>query len=189
MNPVPMTSPLPAETASAITLDLHLPLVWCTAPTLKADGVMLLRVMELLETPSQHLDEDASVEAHRWHALEARVDLCLQLLGQMLAPQYPCPPACPVTLSSTAARWQAEQPLAVGEAGSLMLYLSPRLLLPLVLPGRIEQCEHGVSGWQVQAVFTGLGEELQDWLDRTLFRHHRRSISQRRRSSHDDDVA
>lgn len=171
---------------TAITIHADLPVVWHpNAPPAGSDGVLLLRVLSLLEAAPPHYDEDDSLEVLRWQALEARMDLCLQLLGQILLRDGPLPQVCPLQLSGEGASWQSQVPMQAGEFGTLALYLSPRIPQPLLLPARLITVQALTQGWQVEARFELGDVELQDWLDKTIFRRHRREIFERKHS-HDE---
>jgi len=172
--------------STEISVEMHLPVAWAEAPQEATDGVLLLRVLDLLEASSQHYDEDGSEDALRWQAMEARIDLCLQLLGQLLARDAPRTPPTAILLSGVGASWRARSPLPVGQSGTLLLYLSRRILQPLVLPATVMTCVSDGEVWGVSVRFAILDEEFQDWLDKTVFRYHRRHISQLKR--HHDDL-
>lgn len=167
---------------TAIKIHADLPLVWHPqAGPAGTDGVLLLRVLALLEAAPPHYDEEDSAELQRWQAMEARVDLCLHLLGQLLLRDGPLPQVCPVSLSGDSASWCSEQELPIGQQGTLALYLSPRIPQPLLLPAQITAAEQlPAGGWQLEAQFRLGDDELQDWLDKTIFRRHRREIFERK---------
>lgn len=170
--------------ASTLTIMLDAPLAWLapTAPS-SADGVLLLRVLALQEAAPPHLDDEDGPDALRWQAMEARLDLTLQLLGHLLARSEPVPPSRSLELSGGGARWTSSTPLAVGSEGRLALYLSPSIPQALQLPAQIKHCQEVATGqWQVEASFLQLDAELQDWLEKTIFRRHRREIYERKHS-------
>ncbi|QDQ25214.1 hypothetical protein FNU76_01965 [Chitinimonas arctica] len=172
--------------AAALSIDLDLPLAWLhAAPPPGTDGVLLLRVLALLEAAPPHLDDEDGPEALRWQALEARVDLTLQLLGQLLARGEPLPPTRPLVLHGGGASWLAATALPVGDVGTLVLHLSPRIPQPLYLSAHIDSCLAEAGGWRVNCSFQHLDAELQDWLEKTIFRRHRREIFERKHP-HDD---
>ncbi|WP_374353554.1 PilZ domain-containing protein [Chitinimonas sp.] len=144
-----------------------------------AEGSLLLRVLALLESQAVQ-DDDDSPEALRWQAMEARIDLCLQLLAQLLARNAPPPAAVPLRLASSQLAWESAQALAQGMAGAVAIWLSPLLPRPLLLPARISACDaHGDAFW-ITAQFDVLDSQLQDLLDKTIFRKHRREVFERR---------
>ncbi|MGQ5522962.1 PilZ domain-containing protein [Chitinimonas sp. PSY-7] len=171
-----------------IKIHADLPLAWYSdEPQAGSDGILLLRVLALLEAAPPNYNEDDSVETLRWQGLEARVDLCMMLLGQLLLRDGLLPDVCPVELSGEGASWTSPGKLSSGQHGTLALYLSPRIPQPLLLPASLTDVQQKDDGsWLVQARFE-LGDlELQDWLDKTIFRRHRREIFERKHA-HDDE--
>jgi hypothetical protein len=175
-------------TAVAITVDI--PFIWKAGPVpAVTDGVLLLRVLSMLEATPPHFDEDESPEALRWQAMEARLDLCVQMLGQLLARGDLPSRHCEVKLSGERCSWSSAQAVAIGEAGAVGLNLSPRIPQILWLPATIAECTPQGDVWSIAAQLTISDSELQDWLDKTIFRHHRREIYERKRHALDDDPA
>lgn len=173
---------------TTIVVHATLPLGWRTGSPDQApeDAVLLLRVLALLEASPPHADEDDSPEALRWQALEARVDLCLQMVGQLLARGEPKPARCAVSLSGQTLDWYSATPLPAGEQGTVSLWLSPRLPRALELAAQIAECRPEGDGWRIAAQFACRDDELQDWLDKTIFRRHRREIFERKHQTDDD---
>lgn len=171
--------------STEISVEMHIPLAWVETPMDAIDGALLLRVLDQMEAAPSHYEDDGGEESLRWQAMEARIDLCLQLLGQLLAKDAPRTQPTVVCLSGVGARWRASMPLNIGQSGNLLLYLSRRIPQPLVLPATVVHCAADGAGWQVHVHFSMLDEEFQDWLDKTVFRYHRRYISQLKRQ-HDD---
>lgn len=147
-----------------------------------------MRVIALLEAAPPHFDDDDSDEAIRWQAMEARLDLCIQLVGQLLIQHAPLSETCPVNITSEEITWRSASALAKGSVGAIGLYLSPQVPQPLWLPAEVSSCEPLGDAWSITAQYRGLDDELQDWLDKTIFRRHRREISERKRHAYDEDT-
>jgi hypothetical protein len=75
-------------------------------------------------------------------------------------------------LSAQAVAWKSDSLPPAGSAVLITLHISSRLPQPLRLTAIVKRSGQGGA----EAVFTHLGEELQDWLERTVFRQHRRHI-------------
>lgn len=163
----------------ALHVALDVPLLWQASPN-AGDNLLLIRVLALMDVLSADPNADDEAAIHRL-AIEARLDLCLMLLGRLLAQQQPLPASRRVMLSGEDASWLHEAPLPVGEVGGLALYLIPNVPEPLRLPARVSACIQKETGWQVTVAFCIDDPLLQDWLDKTVFRRHRREISERRR--------
>ena len=126
-------------------------------------------------------------EEHTWQAQElARLDfklnLLLDLVGQILTRGLSLPPARPLRLGAQAVEWicpLSEAPPSASHA-VMSLYLPNAYGRALELPGRVAAVENLPAGARVRVVFIGLGEAVQELLDKLIFRHHRRSIAQAR---------
>lgn len=143
------------------------------------EGVMLLRALSVIEMPVPEFDrEDTAPAGKAVERMEAKLDLTLSLVMQLVRQQTGLPPPCAVTLRADCVEWADQNPPGKGQALLVSLYLSPKLPLPLTLPARVAGSESMESGGRVVAAFIDMSEEMRDWLERTLFRHHRRNIQQ-----------
>lgn len=147
-----------------------------------SEACALLRVLAGLEAPPVEREGEPAC-GKTLERLEAKLDLALGLMMRFARAQDALPPAVPSVLGPTGLTWEdeREQPLRAGEPVLLSLHLSPRLPLPLTLPAEVTAVERLPGGVRISARFTGLSEETRDWLERTLFRFHRRAIQQARR--------
>lgn len=160
-----------------------LPLAWVVAGALDAarlsvwmhTNAILLRALATIEAQPPATDyesEPGTPTGRMLERLEAKIDLSLSLLSRLLGHESSLQQALPVTLSANAVEWESA---SLPEAGSeilLTLHLSPKLPHPLQLPARVERSGNG----RALARFTHLDEETRDWLERTVFRQHRRHI-------------
>jgi hypothetical protein len=140
------------------------------------ENVTALNAIAALEGPTheRELERTANID-HTAARLEAKMDLLLQWVGNLLLAQHPLPPVAEVVLGSKSIGWKCPIALKPGEFGVLSLYLAPRLPMPLMFPVQIQTC----SGGQAHGQLLHLSEEAQDGLDRTLFRYHRRALQVR----------
>ncbi len=138
-------------------------------------NVVLLRALATIEAQPPITDyesEPGSPTGRMLERLEAKVDLALTLLGRLLSQEQPAPRPIPLSLSAQAVTWKSEPLPPAGSPILLTLHISPRLPQPLRLTAIVKRSGQGSA----EAVFTHLGEEMQDWLERTVFRQHRRHI-------------
>lgn len=167
---------------TGVTLELSLPLAFTPQASFSPqqlaewmrDNVTLLQALASLESARERDGDGGDPALAR---LEAKVDLALQLIAELLRREARLPDPTAVSLSSSGLSWHGSAPLH--STGVVALYLSPRLPWPLMLPVQIT----GVAGERVQARLLHLDEDSQTWLDRTLFRHHRRSVQARGRTA------
>lgn len=174
---------LEAGVEAGVTLELTLPLAFTPqasfSPQQLAEwmrgNVSLLQALASLESSRERDGDSAGDPALA--RLEAKVDLALQLISELLRREARLPDPTAVSLSSSGLCWHGSAPLHA--TGVVALYLAPRLPWPLMLPVQIT----GVAGERVHARLLHLDEDSQTWLDRTLFRHHRRSVQARGRTA------
>lgn len=139
-------------------------------------NLLVLQALASLEAIGKESETEHRID-HNIARLEAKLDLTLAMVGELLRRQMPLPAAVPIALASETIAWQSAQAIAAHTKGAVSLYLSARLPWPLMLPVEIIWSQDG----KVRAKLMHMSEEAQEWLDRTLFRHHRRAVHARAR--------
>lgn len=140
-------------------------------------NVVTLRALAALETAGHEAEHEATGHDSPTARLEAKVDLVLHLLGELIKGSRPIPAAVDVVLHAQSVEWTSATPPAPQTRGIVTIYLSPKLPWPLILPAQINR----VDGGRAHAQLLHMSEEAQEWLDRTLFRYHRRELHARPR--------
>lgn len=172
----------------------RLPLHWQPTAAVVAEGgsshvdeanAEFLRIMAALEEHPPEPTEERPEIAHEMRRLESKVDLLLSMVGRLLVRQRPLPEAAPLRLSATGIEWLASsQAPATGEYVLLDLYLCRDFPLPLLLTGKVAQVtEEPAGGRRTTVIFEGLGGTVRDWLDKIVFRQHRRRVAHSRREA------
>jgi len=169
---------------TGLSLHAHLPLTWQETHTFPPPlvtewmhgNLVCLQALAALESHDKEFDTSAPSE-HAAGRLEAKVDLLLQLVGELMRKQQPVLPSVEVELGANEIVWNTATPLAIGSEGVLTLYLSPRLHWPLTLPVQITRTQDN----KTHGKLIHLSAEVQEWLARTLFRYHRRALHARPR--------
>ncbi len=107
--------------------------------------------------------------------LDFKINLLLDLVGQLVVANRPRPAALAIRFNSQGARWQASAPLpAAGTLGVAEIHLRDFLAEPLRLVGTLTQVS---ADGEVTVRFAPVGEALADLLERLIFRHHRRQVA------------
>ena len=119
--------------------------------------------------------DDASPNAGDFQRLELKLNLVLELLGQIVAAGVPRPAAATVRFNSRGASWRMRAPLpAVGDLGCLDIYLGEWIVHPLTLVLRVVSVSaDGVVMGEAQSP----GEAVADLIERMAFRRHRRRVA------------
>lgn len=172
------------ELAGVIGLGGRLPASWralgeplsdAELAALNDSNGVLLNAIAVVDAQSQN-DLDEPGTHNDLLRLEAKVDLLLGLVTQVLAIHQPVPPLVKVFLSAQHLTWSdALVPAGdavSGQLGVIELYVYPLIAVPLRLPVRIEQ-----NG---QALILGLSAHARNGLEKFLFRQHRRAIADAR---------
>lgn len=174
--------------ANGVFYAANLPLGWTTLGSTQPAqneqwqyaGAALLRALAVLETPVPEAERDiSSASGKAMERLEAKLDLTLSLMTQLALLQAELPPLHHVVLRANSLEWLGEKVPAEQQRILLSLHISPKLPQPLILPATVTGValqDNGVS--RVRADFAGLSEEMEEWLERTVFRFHRRGIQQ-----------
>lgn len=133
-------------------------------------NLTLLNGLAALDKPAADLHADNS-DSPQLQRLEAKIDLGLQMLGQLLNANAPLPAQHDVLLSAQALAWRSSTPPPATEL-QLQLFIDSRIPQPLQLKARLD----GQQGEYWVARFVDVSEALQDALDRAVFRWHRRQV-------------
>jgi hypothetical protein len=162
----------------------QLPVAWRALPkpldlpavtSLTERNVRILQLCAAIEEQGMaEKKDDKTPHAADLMRLEIKVNLLLELMGQLLAVQQPRPAATAVRFNALAVVWKATQPLPrVGDKGLLDIYLRDGLPQPLSLLVNVTQ----VAADQVKAAVTPPGETVADLLEKLAFRQHRRQVA------------
>ncbi len=173
--------------SSGVHFQAELPIAWEPLPgppdaSGQAIGHLaneeLLGSLLILDESVTEAEEDAQQE--HWRRVEAKLDLMLSLLGEMLAGQRGLPASRPLRLGGDVLCIDGidDQPLpAAGDWLRVQLYLMPRIPRPLVV---VAEVLPGAASNRLLLRLTGLPETTRDLLARFVFRQHRRAIAQAR---------
>lgn len=172
-----------------ISFDGILPLSWSPItrpiPAYTLDewmhtNVAILRALSTMDAVSTDKENElGTVAAKAIERLEAKIDLSLNLLASLLAQKIDYPEAVNTKLSAHGVEWISSEAPTLGSDITLSLYLSHKIPQQLVFPAKVTHTESTLEGQRTHAVFLDLNEEMKDWLERTVFRYHRRAIQSR----------
>lgn len=138
-----------------------------------------LRLLQACAALEEHVPTDKKQDEHVPHAdivrLDLKMNLLLDLVGQILTASSPRPRAVPIRFNALGAVWEGEAPLpAPGAQGVLEIYLRECLVQPLRLVGRIGGT---TTDGKVKAKFIHPGESIADLVEKLAFRRHRRQVA------------
>ena len=170
---------------TGVHFQAQLPVAWEPLPPGGAEQVSgdlaneeLLGKLLILDEAVADTEEDAQQE--HWRRVEAKLDLMLSLLGEMLAAQRGLPVSRPVCLGGEVLciDGMTDQPLPeAGQPLQVQLYLMPSIPRPLVVAAEVLPTE---VPHRLLLRLTGLPETTRELLERFVFRQHRRAVAQAR---------
>jgi hypothetical protein len=138
-------------------------------------NVKTLQVCSAIEEHgSVDKQDDKSPHAADLMRLEVKMNLLVDLMGQLLAASEPRPPITAIRFNAVGAVWKSSLPLRSGDQGLLDIFLKDCLAQPLTLIARVTQV---TADGQVKASFAPPGEATSDLIEKLAFRRHRRQVA------------
>ncbi len=175
--------------ADGLIFEGELPLAWLSLPgrpdagqlhRLNDTNAPLVRALGALmdSHPAAHGD-DHTEYPQEFARLEAKVDLLVDMIGRALTRQGDVPMQVRLRLSGSGVAWSGADLPSAGAWVVVQLYPHPRYLQPLELAGQVLPTGTGVPHG-VTVAFQDLSEPVSDFIDKFIFRHHRRVIASHR---------
>jgi hypothetical protein len=171
-----------ASTELGLTFKAQLPLRWRVIEDIEnynaPNNSRFLNILPVLEEPESHSQEHKAPNAELAR-LETKLDLVLEMLGEVFQQRKPLPRQIPFQISANGMTWLDEaEPPEKDSYIELQVYLSPQLFVPLALSAQVSLVEDMGNVYRVQAKFLPMEESLQEWLEKYIFRQHRRRVAQ-----------
>jgi Atypical PilZ domain, cyclic di-GMP receptor len=113
--------------------------------------------------------------------LDFKINLLLDLVGQLLVANRPRPVAVPIRFNAHGAVWRPPLPPAAGP-GIAEIHLRDFLAEPLRLVGTVAKVS---PEGEATVCFAPVGEPVAALLERLIFRHHRRQVAGSRQPRND----
>lgn len=147
------------------------------------NNVRFLKALAALNEGAPEGGEEIPQTAAELQRLDFKLNLLLEMVGQLLANQRTLPVPTQVRLGNAGIEWVAQDRPPSGAHVCIEVYLRRELPSPLKFHGvavLVDSVEgSGSAGQRVQVRFVGLSSALQDDLEKFIFSRHRRSIAQR----------
>ena len=147
------------------------------------DNASVLHALTALDaesglTPSAGDGDAPTTDLQR---LEAKVDTLLELVTAMLIHDRLSVPKHRVWLRTDGIHWLDADPPEVGASVEVSLYMSPRFPRPLRLAVNVLSVSPENAGSRVQTSFSSIDPSTRNYLEKQIFRHHRRAVAEARR--------
>ena len=146
---------------------------------LQADNEEVLRTYQALEEFRQDPEDGAASQDIQ--RLDLKLNILLDLVGQIFARYTAMPDATDVRLSSAVVEWLSTEAISPGTVVELELYLNSRYPRPLLFIAQVTYCAGEGADHRVAASLRPMGELAQEALEKFIFRHHRRQVAYARK--------
>ncbi len=144
-------------------------------------NAVILRALNTLESSAERESDIADPHQRQIERLEAKIDMAVSMLAQLLDTQGSWPHMQSCQLFAKGLVTNTGLKLDEGAHGIIELFLDHRLPQPLVLPAVVTSCHsHEGNHFRIHFDWFGLDEHATEWLERTVFRLHRREIQMQR---------
>lgn len=138
---------------------------------------VFLRAVSALSASTGDIAEDDVPASQELAKLDLKVNLLLDLVGQLLYQQLDIPERNEVWISSTQMQWRAEQLPRFGQLVFMQVYIQHGTPKPLCFFAEVVTSERERNNGIARVEYLGLGGSAQAWLDKFIFRHHRREVA------------
>lgn len=119
--------------------------------------------------------------------IEYKMNLILDLVSQILVHHVDMPRMIPIRMSGTGILWKCDEPLNPGQYVLLDIYFYQKYPRPIVLPGKVQSAEKSGDEYNTWVSFEYINDSVRRWLDKLIFRQHRRGIAYARQYTHDKE--
>jgi hypothetical protein len=171
------------ELAYADVLPLSFtPLAESPAPAVLASwterNLRMLQAAAALDEQGPHDKADDEMPgAAQIQRIDLKVNLLLELVGDLIATSQARPPAVPLHFNAQGIVWSphsdAPRPRS-NSAGRVEIYLRSALVRPLTFTGQVIEAD---GTGPIQLRFDPLAEVIADQIEKLVFRRHRRRIA------------
>ncbi len=140
----------------------------------------LLRVCATLDDAMPRLSNEASEVAQELVRFDAKLNLLLEMVSELLHTTRQLPQMTPLELGAQGLRFPCAQLLAPPSLLLLDVYACPQFPKALRLFARVLDGQEDLEGYRITARFEGLSTAVTEGLEKLVFRRHRRSIALRK---------
>lgn len=136
----------------------------------------LRAVSAIGEFSPENPDDDAGI-SQEIVRLDLKVNILLDLVSQLIYKQLEIPEMSLVTISSSEVEWRDENIPEPGQMVFVEVYVQRGTPKPLCFYGQVVSNEREYQSGCARVRYFGLSGSAQSWLDKLIFRHHRRAVA------------
>ena len=173
----------------------NLPLRWWQLPgcpeeielnRLNESALRILHVAMAWNDTLPAVEGTEEATARAYEIVEFKLNLLVELVSELLTRDQPLPIPAPVELASKGISWKTARPPGFSEILRIELYILPCVPKPLALVAEVTSIERSDDLYRVHARFLGVTEKVRDAIGKMIFRQHRRTVAEARRSASPD---
>ncbi len=177
------------EDLGGLACKLDLPVSWVVdeaassiAPTHHFNNQNRLHMILGLDEVSHEASDDVQELGHEIHRLDFKLNVILELVGQLVSQNLELPQVYAVTLGPQALQISSAEAPPEGAQLSMKIYLDQRFPFSLDIAVEVVSVEKLSSGYVSRFNYLDMGDVSLELLEKYIFRQHRRQIAQMRRS-------
>lgn len=121
--------------------------------------------------------EESSDVMQELSRLDLKLNLILELVGQVVYRQLDIPGFSSVKLYAGGVQWHTDNVPEPGAKVLLRLYIQRGVPKPLCFYGDVVSNADEQQAGIAKVAFFGLSQSVEDWLEKFIFRQHRRAIA------------
>jgi len=125
---------------------------------------------------TENAEDDAGI-SQEIVRLDLKVSLLLDLVSQLIYKQLEIPEMSLVTISSNEIEWQCAIVPEPEQLVFVEVYVQRGTPKPLCFYGQVVSDEQEYNSGCARVRYFGLSGLAQSWLDKLIFRHHRRAVA------------
>lgn len=136
-----------------------------------------LRTVSAISEFAKDVSEDSPVISQEIARLDLKLNLLLDLVSQLIYQQLEIPEMSQVTVSSNDITWSGENLPGVGATVFVQVYIQRGTPKPLCFYGEVVSSPEDMAQGRTRVSYLGLCGSAKAWLDKIIFRHHRREVA------------
>jgi len=136
-----------------------------------------LKAVAAIGEPGIDVGEDAPGIWQEMARLDLKLNLLLNLVSQLVYSQLDVPEVTEVTVSGQGISWADQAAPAAGSIVFLELYIQRGTPKPLCFYGKVVSDDNDTAKGLARVNYLGLSDATQGWLEKLIFRHHRRQVA------------
>lgn len=144
----------------------------------------ILRTIALLDEHFSEAGDEHDITAQGMQRIDFKLNLVLDLVGQVLAHHLTLPESMSVSFNTEAIQWEGLSAPDAGTGVKIELYVSRKYPRPIVLYGKVQVVQPIPGAFRVGVALESLSEIVGEGLGKLIFRHHRRHVAHARRMHH-----